>query len=65
MDERLKRLSDEIDRQDHEGDYTKLLPLTTQYLELIGEKYGKRSAEYASVLNDLGGIYREIGQFGK
>jgi hypothetical protein len=62
MDEKLKRLSEEIDRQDRMGDYTKLLPLTIEYLELTAVKYGKSSAEYASVLNDLGELpgYRTI-----
>lgn len=65
MDFRRRQLEAEIEKQDHAGDYTKLLPLTTEYAELIRQEYGNRSAKYASVLNDLGGIHRDIGNYEK
>ena len=65
MDERREQLMAEIDRQDRAGDYTKLLPLTTEYSQLVAEKYGVKSMEYAAALNDLGGIYRDIGGYEK
>ena len=63
MDERIKDLEAQIDEQDARGDYTALLPLETEHAKLICEKYGERSVEYASALNDLGGVHRDIGSY--
>ena len=63
VDKRLEELNAQIDVWDKAGDYTELLPLITECLELTGVKYGTRSAEYAAALNDLGGVYRDIGLY--
>jgi tetratricopeptide (TPR) repeat protein len=59
---KLSELQDQIDAWDKAGDYTELLPLVAERLQITRELYGD-SMEYAAALNDLGGIYRDIGVY--
>lgn len=48
---------------DHSGDYVGLAERMDRFLTLTGELYGTDSAEYATTLNDYGGIHRDIGNY--
>ncbi len=46
-----------------EGNYVSAIPVMEEYVELIKETYGATSDRYVTVINDLGGMYRNIGDF--
>ncbi|WP_434777960.1 tetratricopeptide repeat protein [Neisseria sp. Ec49-e6-T10] len=45
------------------GNYTKILPLTMQMVSVAKNSFGVQSIEHAVALNDLGGVYRHLGQY--
>lgn len=63
IQEEYKQLKDELARFDHRGDYVGLAKRMDRFLTLTGELYGTDSAEYATTLNDYGGIHRDIGNY--
>ena len=61
LQEEYQKLGEVITECDHRGDYVGLAKHMERYLELTGEIHGFDSAEYATTLNDYGGIHRDIG----
>ena len=59
------QLKQQISQYDKAGDYVGLAREMDRFLELTGERYGPESPEYATTLNDYGGIHRDIGNFEK
>ena len=59
------QLKQQISQYDKAGDYVGLAREMDRFLELTGELYGLESPEYATTLNDYGGIHRDIGNFEK
>ncbi len=47
------------------GDYVSAIPPMEQYLALIKEEFGDSSDRHVTILNDLGGMYRNVGDFKK
>ncbi len=45
------------------GQYVEAIPPMERYCELIKEEFGESSDRYVTVKNDLGGMYRNIGDF--
>lgn len=65
LQEEYQQLSQQIARCDHQGDYVGLAQYMERFLELTAQLYGKESAQYATALNDYGGIHRDIGHYEK
>ena len=63
MTDDLQILRAKIERLDHQGRYTELLPLVEQVLALTEQRYGAVNAEHIAVLNELGGVHRDIGNY--
>ena len=61
VQEEYQALQEKIADCDHRGDYIGLARYMERFLELIGVLYGKESSQYATTLNDYGGIHRDIG----
>ncbi|WKY47461.1 tetratricopeptide repeat protein [Eubacteriaceae bacterium ES3] len=49
----------------HEGNYVEAIPYMETYCDLIREHFGADSDRYVTVINDLGGMYRNVGDFEK
>ncbi len=62
-----KRQDLKLKVQEHSknGEYVKAIPLMEQYVDLIIEEFGADSDRYVTVINDLGGMYRNVGDFNK
>ncbi len=60
--EALKRIIREFSKA---GNYIEAIPYMEQYCELIKNHYGADSDRYITVINDLGGMYRNVGNFEK
>ncbi len=68
MDEgelQLSNLKEIITQYSKAGNYIEGIPYMERYVILIKEKYGAESDRYVTVINDLGGMYRNIGDFNK
>ncbi len=65
IQEEYARLQQQINDCDHKGDYVGLAGYMERYLQLTGEIYGVESPQYGTVLNDYGGIHRDIGNYDK
>ena len=65
LQQEYKQLKQQISQYDKAGDYVGLAREMDRFLELTGELYGLESPEYATTLNDYGGIHRDIGNFEK
>lgn len=63
--EEYQQLSQQIAACDHRGDYIGLARYMERYLELTAQLYGGESPQYATALNDYGGIHRDIGNYEK
>lgn len=61
MKERLNNLREQV-VQLH-GNYTKILPINLEMVEVAKNGFGINSVEYAVALNDLGGVYRHLGRY--
>ena len=61
VQEEYEALQEKISDCDHRGDYIGLARYMERFLELTGVLYGKESSQYATTLNDYGGIHRDIG----
>ncbi|MGL4858239.1 MAG: tetratricopeptide repeat protein [Enterobacteriaceae bacterium] len=61
MSHEIKNLRERISAS-HKN-HVEVLALTKQLLEATKSHHGPSSVEYAVVLNDLGGIYRHLGQY--
>ncbi len=55
----------QVQEHSKNGEYVKAIPLMEQYVDLIVEEFGADSDRYVTVINDLGGMYRNIGDFEK
>ena len=58
--EQLKAQIEELYRQ---GQYRELVPLMERAVRLAGKLYGLGSLTYAAMLNDYGGVHRDIGNY--
>lgn len=65
LQQEYEQLKQQISQYDKAGDYVGLAREMDRFLELTGELYGLESPEYATTLNDYGGIHRDIGNFEK
>ena len=65
LQEEYQQLSQQIAHCDHQGDYVGLAQRMEHFLELTVQLYGEDSAQYATALNDYGGIHRDIGNYEK
>lgn len=65
IQEEYAQLSQQIADCDHRGDYVGLAQRMDRFLELTGALYGRESAQYATTLNDYGGIHRDMGNYAK
>lgn len=65
LQEEYQQLQQQISDFDHRGDYVGLAQHMDRYLELTGQLYGLNSPQYATILNDYGGIHRDIGNYEK
>ena len=65
LQEEYQQLSQQIAHCDHQGDYVGLAQHMERFLELTVQLYGEDSAQYATALNDYGGIHRDIGNYEK
>ena len=65
LQQEFEQLKQQISQYDKAGDYVGLAREMDRFLELTGELYGLESPEYATTLNDYGGIHRDIGNFEK
>ena len=65
LQQEYKQLKQEIARYDAAGDYVNLAKEMDRFLALTGQLYGEESPEYATVLNDYGGVHRDIGNYEK
>lgn len=63
MNAKLEEIRQEIDRLNRQSRYAELLPLVEQATIWTRQEYGEYSAEYAAALNELGGVYRAIGNY--
>ncbi len=58
-----QELKQQIRQLSSEGQYVSAIPLMEKYCKLIGEEHGLNSDRYVTVINDLGGMYRNVGDF--
>jgi tetratricopeptide (TPR) repeat protein len=63
MSEKLSSLRQKLEQFEHAGDYVGMLPIMREIVSLTGTILGENSVEYASALNDLGGILRDMGNY--
>ncbi len=54
-----------IRKYSSQGNYIEAIPYMEEYCELIKDNLGADSDRYVTVINDLGGMYRNIGNFEK
>ncbi len=60
-----QELKAEVKKYSDDGQYVKAMPLMEQYCELIAQEFGYDSDRYVTVINDLGGMYRNVGDWEK
>lgn len=65
LQQEYAQLKKQIGRYDAAGDYVGLARDMDRFLELTAQLYGANSPEYATTLNDYGGIHRDIGNYEK
>ena len=65
VQQEYEQLKQQIGQYDAAGDYIGLAASMDRFLELTGQLYGYESPEYATTLNDYGGIHRDIGNYEK
>ena len=65
LKQEYEQLKQQISRYDAAGDYVGLAGAMDRFLELTGLLYGEESPEFATTLNDFGGIHRDIGNYEK
>ena len=65
IQEEYQQLQQQINDCDHRGDYVGLARYMDRFLELTRQIYGGESPQYATALNDYGGIHRDIGNYEK
>ncbi len=65
IQEEYQQLQQQINDCDHRGDYVGLASYMERYLQLTGQIYGVVSPQFATTLNDYGGIHRDIGNYDK
>ncbi len=65
LQQEYEQLKEQIGKYDAAGDYVGLARDMDRFLELTGQLFGLESPEYATTLNDYGGIHRDIGNYEK
>lgn len=60
---RRHELKEIIQKYSSEGNYMEAISYMEEYVELIVEEFGHDSDRYVTVINDLGGMYRNVGDF--
>lgn len=65
LQEEYQQLQQQIAACDHRGDYVGLANYMERYLQLTGQIYGVESPQFATTLNDYGGVHRDIGNYEK
>ncbi len=65
LQQEYEQLKEQIGKYDAAGDYVGLAREMDHFLELTGQLFGLDSPEYATTLNDYGGIHRDIGNYEK
>ncbi len=61
--DRRHELKKTIQKYSEEGNYVSAIPYMEEYVDLIVEEFGAESDRYVTVINDLGGMYRNVGDF--
>ena len=65
MEGKLDDISEQIENLEKQGKIRDIAPLLEQRAEGIRIESGENSGKYAAVLNELGGLYRAIGDYKK
>ncbi len=63
LQQEYEQAKQQIHQYDAAGDYIGLARDMDRFLELTKQLYGEDSPEYATTLNDYGGIHRDIGHY--
>ncbi len=63
--EEAKRLSEQVNQLYNQGQYAAAIPLAEQALTIREKVLGPEHPDVATILNNLGGLYREQGNFSK
>ncbi len=61
--DRRHEIKEIIQKYSGEGNYMSAIPYMEEYVELIQKEFGPESDRYVTVINDLGGMYRNVGDF--
>ena len=63
MSSKLDEIKAAISELNHQGKYREVVTLLKQAVDLTCIEYGNNAPEYVSILNELGGLYRMLGEY--